>query len=61
MRKFQCLLFEGAIIVYNNSLVISVEAIIYLLLYKLYDCTFNKDGFQNRNEGCPLFKKQNQV
>ena len=51
MRKFQCLLFEGAIIVYDNSLVISVEAIIYLLLYKLYDCTFNKDGFQNRNEG----------
>ena len=51
MRKFQCLLFQSAIIVYNNSLVISVEAIIYLLLYKLYDCTFNKDGFQNRNEG----------
>ena len=34
MRKFHCLLFVA-------------EAIIYLLLYNLHDCTFNEKSFKS--------------
>ena len=42
MQKFQRLLFTGAAMNAKVSVfVICVEAIIYLLVYNLHDCTFN--------------------